>query len=106
MRQTLIEIVKAREEAAAKNEPLPEFGGPAGDLMESKVDVLPWAQDLYVGFFECDRDFNGNVMFRGMNAVLDDYGITDSIERQEIRFLWRSMDSARREKRDELKEEK
>lgn len=76
------------------------------DFMESKPEVLSWAQDLYVGFFECDRDFNGNVLFRGMNAVLDEYGITDSVERQEIRFLWRSMDSARREKRDELKGDK
>jgi len=73
--------------------------------MDSCPTVYSWAETWYEGFYDVDRDgMSGALTFSGMCAVLDEYGIIDDRERREVRRIWRSMDAARRDKRDELKE--
>jgi len=80
--------------------------GPARRFMQSCPAVYSWAVEWYEGFYECDRDgMTGALTFGGMCAVFDEYGITDPWERRQVRGIWRSMDAARRDKRDELKPE-
>ncbi len=81
--------------------------GPALRFMQSRPTVESWAEEWYVGFYDCDRDgMSGALTFSGMCAVLDEYGITDASERRDVRGIWRSMESARSKKHEELKPEK
>ena len=81
--------------------------GPARDFMQSRPEILSWAEDYYVGFYDCDRDgMSGALTLAGMELSMTVHGITDPWEREQVRNLWRSMESSRREKSDELKEQK
>ena len=52
------------------------------------VESLP----IYRWYEEIDRDgMSGVPTFRGMNAVLDEYGIKNLEDRAQIRRQWRAM---------------
>lgn len=72
-------------------------------FLASRPDVPDWCVDLYEMFYECDRDFNGNLTFSGMNDVLREYGITSRHEMKRYRTLFRQMSYAMHEARDEAK---
>jgi hypothetical protein len=46
---------------------------------------------LYHGYDEIDRDESARPTFKGMVAVLDEYGVEDREERLRWRRLWRRM---------------
>jgi len=65
-------------------------------------ELLPQAAWIFRAYLELDRDgFNGRVLFAGMCAVLDEYGITERPERERIRGFWRSMYAAEAEVRED-----
>ena len=78
-----------------------------GRLRQRRPEVTSWAEDLYEGFWECDRNaLSGALTMEGMCAVLDEYGVEGREERRQIRWLWRRMAGAQRDKDDELDPDK
>lgn len=72
--------------------------GMAPIVLSRRVELSSQAAWLFSTYLEIDRDgFSGRPLFAGMNAVLDEFGVTDKEERKRIRAIWRSMHTVERE---------
>lgn len=55
---------------------------------------------FYEKYRDIDRTPGGAISFRGMCDVLDEYGVSDSEERDQARRYWREMDRVILEERE------